>query len=95
MSSFSSIKRCPLAVHAMMDLKFCLDWIVIRLPFVKTLKGLAVVDVAISDLGDCFTCPCIKQLMQKSEETRIAFRINGFIIELKLELNNWFYSIKG
>ena len=80
-SSFSSIKRCPLAVHAIMDLKFCFDWIVIRLPFVKILNGFAELLVVISELADCFTCPCIKQVIQKSAETRIAFRINGFLIE--------------
>ena len=70
----------------MMDLKFCLVWIVILFPFVKTLNGFEEARVVIFELGDCFTCPCIKQVMQKSVETRIAFRINGFIIELKLEL---------
>jgi hypothetical protein len=86
--AFSSTKRCPLAVHTINDLKFCFDCIVICLPFVKTLKGLVVAEVAVSDLGDCFSCPCIKQVVQKSTETRIAFRIKGFIIELELELNN-------
>ena len=99
-SCFSSTKRCPLAVHTIKDFKFCFDWIVICLPFVKTLNGLAVVDVVASDLGDCFTCACIKQVIQKSAETRIALRINGFIIDLELELNDCpdcyrDYSIKG
>ena len=101
-SPFTSTKRCPFAVHTISDLKFCFDWIVICLPFVKTLNGLAVADVAISDLVDFFTCACIKQVMHKSAETRIAFRINGFVIdlELELELNDCpasyrDYSIKG
>jgi hypothetical protein len=81
---FSSTKRCPLAVHTISDFKFCFDWIVICLPFVKTLNGLVVAVVAMSDLGDCFTCACIKHVIQKSEETRIAFRIKGFIIEFRI-----------
>jgi len=35
-------------------------------------------------LGNCFTCPCIKQVIQKSAETRIDLRIKGFIIEFRI-----------
>ena len=54
---------------------------VICLPFVKTLKGFAEVGELISDLGDFFGCPYIKEVTLKSAQTRIAFRIKGFIIE--------------
>jgi len=66
-----------------MDFKFCFDCMVICLPLVKTIKGLAPDFVSVGSLKG-FACAYMQNYVLINKRTMTAFSMAGLFIEYQI-----------